>query len=406
MMNKFINKKMFILIFMFILLLIPTLSKAVLFNYSDLKNSSNRLFCVQYGGYLDNSYSFTIGKRLSPKFETEWVRSRTSTSCNGKKSRYQYTGEGNTTYISDTKRYVGYGPKCDSYSKHVSLDKAGKNHGYYTENLSTHQSGYEEIDITSSIDTKFNYYVQATLNIGSNLRRNDLSIAQKLNDANTVNGINGGNNSSIAQMAYIIANSYINRTYYYGNFYGHYSKYQMAVYRKFTPFISLTPYARGWAHSTSQSFGTDSDWANDVIAGAQNYAANLAKWKQLGGVFSSTSPTTNGTVVTKLKNINGTSYLVAGPFNWNFTGTIGSLNVKNVNGVTINNVRYANSNLNIINSIPSNSNFYLLLPVNSGAKEIVISGTIINNMRLYYGTIELLQSSPQSSTVKDRRYNI
>lgn len=379
-MNKFINKIMFILICMFILLLIPTLSKAVEWNYSSLADKSNRLFCVEHGAMLKNYSAIIVGYKVvekEPPIVTEVI-----TYCKGDATSRKHSGGDGW-----------FGKECPTKARHISLERAGELHGwksYYS------HTTYTTKPIEANETTEFTYRLIDTININMGKNLNDVNKAR--NSSGHV--YDGGNNYDIARMAYIIGNSAENNTYYSGNFYAGYSMWQMAVYRKFSSFANLVGHS-DWAHSSSVSYGANNIQNNSVLANADRYANNVKTWKANGGVFSSTSPTVNGTVSTKLKNINGTPYLVAGPFNWNFTGTIGSLNVKNVNGASINNVRYANSNFNIINSIPSNSNFYLLLPVNSGAQEIVISGTIINNMKLYYATIEFFKSVPKSFSYKD-----
>lgn len=189
-----------------------------------------------------------------------------------------------------------------------------------------------------------------------------------------------------AKMAYVLANG----TGYSGDFNGWYSETQMAVYYYFNEFIN--PIKGTWGKNDREFGATDKD-KNNIIKGAEEYWTKLQKWQSQGGVAKdNTVKDASGKVSTTLEKYSSlklvepdkhgnqtvthdnSSYLKVGPLNWQFSGDIESIEIKDQNdkAVKVHYAKMVNNSLKTIEStqVKSGEDFYVLIPSNAGVTEI------------------------------------
>lgn len=112
---------------------------------------------------------------------------------------------------------------------------------------------------------------------------------------------------------------------------------------------------------------TQADWENLRVE-AENYANSISDIKL-------EDKTDKSRIAKSSSEISGTKYFKVGPFNWSFTGNLSEVKVYNQDNGAISGIRYSryngtNEEFINIDSINSESDFYIYVPSNSGTSRI------------------------------------
>lgn len=142
-----------------------------------------------------------------------------------------------------------------------------------------------------------------------------------------------------------------------------YSDKQMAVYGYFGAWRD----ANGFSFPTNTGTDTNTAW----IAAGQDYVNN----NYGAATQASISDNTNTSKIQiDTRKIDSGEYIQVGPFNWNYSGNITSLNVYDQDNKNVNASfgKFVGTDFTVVNptQIPSGENIYVLVPMNSNVERI------------------------------------